>query len=92
MAQEKTSYCFLIWRRDCYKLATGRCTFELTEDEYQQEKATCDSNYYNEARVGYCRELFEMMKDGGEYSATTSTGIDAHRKACGHITFSQGQH
>ncbi|MFJ7891383.1 hypothetical protein ACIQYL_25490 [Lysinibacillus xylanilyticus] len=88
----KELYCFSFGYGDCYKLATGRCTFELTENEYQQEKAKCDSNYYNEARVGYCRELFEMMKDGGEYSATTPTGIDAHRNACGHITLSQGQH
>ncbi|MBG9730744.1 hypothetical protein ABD87_14670 [Lysinibacillus sphaericus] len=33
-----------------------------------------------------------MMKDGGELSASTPTGIYAHRNACGHTTLSQGQH
>lgn len=88
----KESYCFTFSRHDCYKLATGRCTFELTDIEYQQENDVCDSNYYNEARVGYCRELLEMMREGGTISATTPTGIHAHRNACGHMTFSQGQH
>ncbi|MGE6513345.1 hypothetical protein [Lysinibacillus sphaericus] len=88
----KESYCFRFSKHDCYKLATGRCTFELTDEEYEQEKSKCKSPYQYEARVGYCRELLEKMRDGGTLSATTSTGINAHRNACGHMTFSDGQH
>lgn len=88
----KESYCFTFSRHDCYKLATGRCTFELTDEEYEQEKAKCNSSYHYEARVGYCRELLEMMRAGGTISATERTGIYAHRNACGHMTFSSGQH
>lgn len=88
----KESYCFTFGIHDCYKLATGRCTFDLTNEEYEKEKIKCNSPYNYEARVGYCRELFEMMQEGGKISATKRTGIYAHRNACGHMTFSQGQH
>lgn len=88
----KESYCFTFSKHDCYKLATGRCTFDLTEEEYEEAKTKCNSPYNYGARVSYCRELSEMMQEGGLISATKRTGIYAHRNACGHMTFSQGQH
>jgi len=88
----KESYCFTFSKRDCYKLATGRCTFELTEEEYEEEKAKCNYRYHHASRVGYCRELLEKMSDGGTMSATTSTGINGFRNSCGHIAFLNGQH
>ncbi|MBG9453696.1 hypothetical protein ABE61_06240 [Lysinibacillus sphaericus] len=88
----KESYCFTFIKHDCYKLATGRCTFELTDEEYEQEKANCNSSYHYEARVGYFRELLEKMREGDTISATERTGISAHRNSCGHMTFSDGQH
>ncbi|MFY0520557.1 hypothetical protein ACOMCU_22410 [Lysinibacillus sp. UGB7] len=88
----KESYSFRFSNHDCYKLATGRCTFELSDEEFGQEKAKCNSPYMYEASVTYCRELLEMMKVGGSLSATTSTGIRAEIKKCGHIQFNDGQH
>ncbi|MGE7840724.1 hypothetical protein ACQKNX_08025 [Lysinibacillus sp. NPDC093712] len=90
----KESYCFTFSRHDCYKLATGRCTFELTDEEYEKENAKSNSpyNYHYKARVGYCRGLLEKMRDGGDISATKRTGIYAHSNACGHMTLSSGQH
>lgn len=88
----KESYCFTFSNRDCYKLATGRCTFELTDEEYELEKERCNLPYHYEGRVGYCRELYEKMKDGGTLSATSSKGIIAYRNVCGHTEFVDGQH
>jgi len=88
----KESYCFLFSRHSCYKLATGRCTFDLTDKEYERKKAKCKRQYDYKARVGYCRELLEMMRDGGSVSATKPTRIYAQRNSCVHMTILQGQH
>lgn len=84
----KESYSFRFSNHDCYKLATGRCTFELSDEEFVQEKDKCNFPYKYEASVTYCRELLEMMMDGG----TMSAGIRAEIKKCGHIQFNDGQH
>lgn len=88
----KESYCFRFSSHDCYKLATGKCTFELSNEEYERERIKDNSPYKYEASVSYCRELLEMMKEGGTLSAITSAGINAERRACGHIQFIDGQH
>ncbi|MFJ3388807.1 hypothetical protein [Lysinibacillus sp. NPDC086135] len=88
----KESYCFSFSKHDCYKLATGKCTFDLTDEEYEKKEAKCRRPYNYKARVGYCRGLLVKMGDGGEISATKRTKIHAHRNTCGHMTFSSGQH
>ncbi|MEK4488037.1 hypothetical protein MHH81_21235 [Psychrobacillus sp. FSL H8-0484] len=83
-------YCFTLGELDCYKLKTGRCTFELSEQEYEEESSKCGHAHYFEGRVGYCRELLNMMiRDN---AGTENTGIRGFRNSCGHISFSDGQH
>lgn len=86
----KFSFNFSFEDSDCYKLLSGRCTFELSEEEYREEMAKCNHPFYFEGRVGYCREIYNSMKKDNAFSK--STGIRAFRFGCGHIEFSEGQH
>lgn len=84
------SYFFTFSNRDCYKLATGRCTFELSSEEYATASAACKASHYSEGRVGYCRELLDSMNEDNSFSK--QTGIWGYKNSCGHIGFSDGQH
>lgn len=84
------SFCFSYSELDCYKLSTGRCTFELSDEEYEREKSQCKSVWYAENRVGYCRDLLAIMKEDEAF--TSSTQIRGMQFSCGHIALSDGQH
>lgn len=84
------TFCFTFGSLDCYKLATGRCTFDLSEEEYNNENDKCNANLNDESRVGYCREIYKSMLEEDAFSKPT--GIWAYKNSCGHITFSDGQH
>lgn len=84
------SFCFSYSELDCYKLSTGKCTFELTDEEYHEEESKCKSPWYAENRVGYCRDLFSIMKE--EKAFTTSTQIRGTQFSCEHISLTDGQH
>lgn len=84
------SFCFSYSELDCYKLSTGRCTFELSDEEYEREEAQCKSVWHAENRVGYCRDLLAIMKEDEAF--TSSTQIRGMQFSCGHISLSDGQH
>ena len=86
----KVSFCFSYSEYDCYKLSTGRCTFELSDEEYRQEEAQCKSVWYVENRVDYCRDLLSIMKEDEAF--TSSTQIRGMQFSCGHISLTDGQH
>jgi hypothetical protein len=67
----KVSFCFSYSEYDCYKLSTGRCTFELSDEEYRQEEAQCKSVWYVENRVGYCRDLLSIMREDEAFTSST---------------------
>lgn len=73
-----------------HKLVNEKCTFGLSDEEYLKESTTCNHPHYYEARVGYCRELLEIMKE--QYKFSEPSGIRGFKNSCGHITFSDGQH
>lgn len=85
------SYCFYFSEHDCYKLKTGICSLNLSETEYDEKLklSTHESNTYA-AKVSYCRELADKMKQDANFSS--NMGIRAEKYACGHIAFSDGQH
>lgn len=84
------SFCFSYSELDCYKLSTGKCTFELTDEEYHEEESKCKAIWYSENRVGYCRDLLKIMKENNAF--TSSTQIRGTMFSCGHISLSDGQH
>lgn len=86
----KVSFCFSYSEYDCYKLTTGRCTFELSDEEYILEETKCKSVWYAENRVGYCRDLLNIMKESEAF--TSSTKIRGMQFSCGHISLTDGQH
>lgn len=86
----KVSFCFSYSEYDCYKLSTGRCTFELSDEEYKREEAHCKSVWYAENRVGYCRDLLDIMREDEAF--TSSTQIRGLQFSCGHISLTDGQH
>ena len=84
------SFCFSYSELDCYKLSTGKCTFELSDEEYHEEESKCKSVWYAENRVGYCRDLLYIMKE--EKAFTSSSQIRGTQFSCGHISLTDGQH
>lgn len=86
----ENKYCFTFSDRDCYKLASGRCTFELSDEEFKLDSAKCLLPFYYGGRVGYCRELYQSMLESDGF--THPTGIRAYKNSCGHIVFLDGQH
>ncbi|WP_309087171.1 hypothetical protein [Domibacillus sp.] len=85
---EDESFCYLFGKKDCHKLVSGTCTFDLTPEEYEKRlnlKTDVDTE-----KVDYCRVLLRIMKS--DNYLTSSLSIEATRKKCGHIQFDDGQH
>ena len=86
----RESFFFTFSELDCHKLATGKCTFDLSEEEYTVASRNCTTHHFEESRVGYCREIFDSMNRNNDFE--NRTGISGSRNACGHIGLSDGQH
>ncbi|WP_246141165.1 hypothetical protein [Bacillus marasmi] len=85
---QKYSYAFNLGKYDCFKRLTGKCSLELTDEEY--EKYVPLSKGYSDGSVDYCREFAEYLKEKNAFEK--DTGIYAVLNDCGHVAFDDGQH
>lgn len=82
------AFAFRLGMYDCFKVLTGKCSLEISEEEYNYYKPLTKS--YGDGSVDYCIKFANHMAENELY--TKDTGIVAHEYDCGHIAFSDGQH
>lgn len=86
------NYLFNFDNFSCFALQSGKCTFNLTDAEYQEFKRL--SPAYSLANVGHvehCRQLKKVLEDKA-IELSDYDGIEMSTYACGHTTFIDGQH
>ncbi|MDQ0896334.1 hypothetical protein [Paenibacillus sp. V4I7] len=72
---------------DCFMRRTGKCSLELSPQELQ-EYLIQDKDNRSDSSVSYCRNLLQSFQQKG---IQCSVDIQ-HNTACGHYTFTGGQH
>ncbi|KKB71978.1 MULTISPECIES: hypothetical protein [Bacillus] len=80
----KHSFYFRLSERDCYKVRTGRCSLDLSDEEFK----SLEGKEYEYALR--CRRLAAHYIKPDMHKK--HSGIFASINACGHISFSDGQH
>ncbi|MEK3886616.1 hypothetical protein [Bacillus sp. FSL K6-3431] len=53
------SYSFRLGIYDCFKVLTGRCSLELSEEEYKYFKPFTST--YKDGSIDYCREFARYL-------------------------------
>jgi hypothetical protein len=84
------SYAFCLGPLDCYKIKSGKCSLDLTNEDYESILEKEGQRSYLNGSVEYCRELAKHLVDTNSF--TIDTGIRAFKSKCGHVAFGDGQH
>lgn len=82
------TYAFRLGLYDCFKVLTGKCSLEVTDEEYSYYKPLSES--YGEGSIDYCRNLANHLIKNNLF--IKDTGINAYLNECGHVSFGDGQH
>lgn len=84
------SYAFRLSKFDCYKLRTGICSLDLSEEEFNEILKREGKRAFSDGSVEYCREFSKYIVENSIH--TIESGIMMHQHSCEHVSFSDGQH
>ncbi|EML6324616.1 hypothetical protein QCQ60_004934 [Bacillus cereus] len=87
---QEYSYAFELGIYDCFKVRTGICSLQLTDEQYHEIKKRESNQDFSEGSVDYCRLLAAHMTKEDWFNKNTN--INAYLYNCGHIAFGDGQH
>ncbi|HHQ8911884.1 hypothetical protein P4K66_15295 [Bacillus anthracis] len=87
---QEYSYAFRLGKYDCFKVRTGICSLDLTDEQYQEIKKREKNLRFSDGSVDYCRLLAAHMIKEDWFNKNTR--INAYLYNCGHVAFGDGQH
>ncbi|MCY7768119.1 hypothetical protein [Bacillus inaquosorum] len=80
----KHSFYFNLTRIECYYLRSGKCSLDLTDEEFNMLEGE------ELKKADKCRRIAaNFIKPNMEEK---DSGVDIQTNACGHTTFNDGQH